>query len=465
MNLRRYLFIALQLCVAIVIVSACGGASAPAGSAPAGSNTAATSAPGAAAPAATTASGSGASAAGSQQYAGTTLRFLAANHPWADAIKTLLPDFEKQTGIKVNIEQYGEDQLTQKLTTEFTAGGSNIDVFMQRPLQEAKLYVQNNWYTDLNTYLNDPNKTPADYDLKDFSPASIGTEKVKNMMTGLPIVVEQEVLYYRKDLLPQPPKTLDELKADATKLNGQNGVFGFAARGQASPAVTQFSSFLYSFGGDWFDQTTRKATLNTPEAVAAFKFYGDLLRSYGPPGVQNMSWPQAVAIFAQGKVATYTDANSIFSNVLDPTKSTVADKTGIAQFPAGPKGSNMYSVTSWGLSMSANAPHKDAAWEFIKWATSKDIVLKTQSQGTVPGARQSVWDQPGATGKFPPDWVAAMKASVNGKPYDRPLVINVGKARDIIGTVITTAIQGGDVQKAADQANKDFQALLDQEKG
>jgi multiple sugar transport system substrate-binding protein len=43
-------------------------------------------------------------------------------------------------------------------------------------------------------------------------------------------------------------------------------------------------------------------------------------------------------------------------------------------------------------------------------------------------------------------------------------VINVGKARDIIGTVITAAIQGGDVQAAADKANQDFQALLDSEK-
>jgi len=51
-----------------------------------------------------------------------------------------------------------------------------------------------------------------------------------------------------------------------------------------------------------------------------------------------MSWPQAVAVFAQGKAALYTDADSISENVLNPTKSTVADKTGVAPFPAGPRG-------------------------------------------------------------------------------------------------------------------------------
>jgi hypothetical protein len=43
-------------------------------------------------------------------------------------------------------------------------------------------------------------------------------------------------------------------------------------------------------------------------------------------------------------------------------------------------------------------------------------------------------------------------------------VVQVQKARDIIGEVITTSIQGGDVAAAAKKAQADFQALLDTEK-
>lgn len=455
MDSRRWLFLlALVTALALLVVS-CGGAAAPATNAPAQGAAPKTDA-------------AQAPAAAAKPYAGTQLRFVGANHPWTEAIKPLLPDFEAKTGIKVNLEAYGEDQLTQKLTTEFTAGGSDIDVFMQRPLQEARQYTQNGWYADLNTFIKDANKTGADYAFDDFMPAAVGTTTVKNMLTSIPIVTESEVLYYRKDLLEkaglQPPKTLDELKNVVAKLtNKANNQYGFVARGQRSPAVTQFSSFLYSFGGDWFDAKTNKATLDTPEAIAAFKFYGDLLREYGPPGTLNMSWPQAVAVFGQGTAGAYTDANSIFANLLDPAKSQVADKTGVVVFPAGPKGQNMYSVTSWGLSMPSSAKNKDAAWEFIKWATSKDTTLKTQSQGAVPGARKSVWDTPEGKAKFPADWVAATQASSNGRPYDRPLVTQVGKARDIIGSVIVTSIEGGDVAAAAKQANAEFQALLDAE--
>jgi len=403
-----------------------------------------------------------------QPYKGANLRILVANHPWYDYIKTILPDFQKATGINVTLENYAENDLVQKLTTEFTAGGSTVDAFMQRPLQEGKLFAQNGWYVDLNTYVKDAKKTPDTYNFADFQKAAVGTETIKDMLTGVPLVTEQEVLYYRKDLYQaaglQPPKTLDELVAAAEKLTDKGKQqFGFIARGQGNPAVTQFSSYLYSYGGDWFDQTTKKATLNTPEAIAAFTLFGKLHKNYAPPGTTNMSWPQAVAVFAQGSVASYTDANSIFANLLDPAKSTVADKTGVVVFPAGPKGSVPYSVTSWGLSIAASSKNKDAAWEFVRWATSKEIVLKTQGEGAVPGARASVWADATGKSKFPADWVAAQVASANGRGYDRPLVVQVGAARDIIGTIITAAINGEDVKAAADKANADFQKLLDSE--
>jgi multiple sugar transport system substrate-binding protein len=61
----------------------------------------------------------------------------------------------------------------------------------------------------------------------------------------------------------------------------------------------------------------------------------------------------------------------------------------------------MYNVTSWGLAMYSGSQKKEAACEFIKWATSKEIVLKTQGEGAVPGARESVWADPAGFGGFP----------------------------------------------------------------
>ena len=402
-----------------------------------------------------------------QPYKGTTIRVVLANQPWSDAIRPMISEFEEATGIKVNAESYFEDQLSQKLLVEFASGTSTIDVFMQRPLQEAKQFQKNGWYTDLNQFTKDEKLAGPDWDIDDFFPSALLAETVDGVLTGVPIVTEQEIIYYRKDLFEEAgikvPTTMEELEAAAEYFNDPDtGFFGFVSRGQRSPAVTQFSSYLYSFGGN-FD-VDGKATLNTPEAIEAFTFYGNMLRKYGPPGVLNMSWPQALAIFAQGKAAMYTDASVFYSNMLDPDQSEVGELVGFAQFPAGSAGSRPYSIVSWGISMAKTSKNKEAAWEFIKWATSKAVTLRTQDR-QVPSARTSAWESEEGVANFPAQLVEVIKASSEGAmPYDRPNVIAVGQARDIVGTVIVTAIEGGNVRAAAERANSEYQMLLDNEK-
>lgn len=401
--------------------------------------------------------------AAAKPFAGKTVNLVTANHPWADAIKPLLPEFEAKTGAKVEVQSFFEDQLTQKLTVQFTSGSATPDVFMYRPLQEGKLFFKNGWLHPLDEYT----KKNASYDFADFSKSAIGTTTVDGKVAGIPIVTEQEILYYRKDLLQkaniQVPKTMDELVAAVKKLHDPSKeMYGFVARGQRSPLVTQVSSFLYAEGADFMKDD--KATLNTPEALKAFGTYADLLKNYGPPGVLNMSWPQAFGIFAQGKVAFLTDANSLYQNVTDKEKSTVADQVGFAPFPGGQAGSKPYNITSWGLAMNEKSANKDAAWAFIEWATSKEVVLQTQQKGN-PGARLSVWDKPEGTKGFPAELAAVIKESSKSlMDHDRPTVISVGEARDAVGAIVLKAMTGNDIKAAAEQANQELQAIIDKDK-
>jgi multiple sugar transport system substrate-binding protein len=249
------------------------------------------------------------------------------------------------------------------------------------------------------------------------------------------------------------------MMAAAEKLNDpNNGMYGFVARGQQNPAVTQFSGFLYAYGGDWIKDG--KSAIGTPEAVQAYKYYGDLLRKYGAPGVLNMNWPQAIAIFGQGKAAMYTDADSLYPNLLDKTKSVVTDKVGYAMFPAGPAGSHPYNVTSWALGVAKTSKNQDAAFEFVKWATSKDIVAQLQ-KGGLPGARDSVWNSPDGTAGFPPELAQVIQQSAAaGTDHDRPQVVHVSQARDIVGAPIVDSIQGKDVDASVKSADAKFNDFL-----
>lgn len=395
-----------------------------------------------------------------------TLRVTLANHVWTDIVKDKISEFESESGLKVELTQLGEDQLSDQYNVKLNAGSDEIDVMMYRPLQEGKLFAENGYLADLTDRVSDS----GDWNWDDFQSGPVGSTTYKDEVVGVPTITEQEVLYYRTDLLEaaglEAPKTLDDLEAAAKAVSEANpGVAGFVARTAKSAAVTQFSSFLYSFGGDFIDDKGNSA-IGSDEAKEAYAYYGGLLHNYGPENVStDMSWPEAAAIFAQGNAAFYTDASSLYKNLTEEENSTVFDSVGFAPFPAGPAGSKPYNVPSWALGVNAASENQDNAWKFIEWATSPEMTLEIQQAG-VPGARDSVWENPEGTASFPADLAKAVAiGSENGVGYDRPLVIAVAEAREIVGMPIVVAITGGDVDASVAEADEGFQKFLDNENG
>ena len=142
------------------------------------------------------------------------IRVLLANHPYGELLKAAIPEFEKQSGIKVNAESLQESQLSTKLTTEFATKSSSVDVFMTRPLQEGKLFAKNNWFEPL-----------AGYDFADYPATAMSVSTYGGKPSIVPLVTEWQVLFYRKDLLAaaglKVPTNFNELAAAAQKQIGR----------------------------------------------------------------------------------------------------------------------------------------------------------------------------------------------------------------------------------------------------
>ena len=398
------------------------------------------------------------------QAPSTTLRVTLANHVWTENVKKAIPEFEKATGLKVELTQLAEDQLSDQYNVKLNAGTSEIDVMMYRPLQEGRLFAQNKYLADLSARA----KGAADWALADFQASPMSATTYQDKIVGIPIITEREVLYYRKDLLTklgiEVPKTLEELEAAAKKIKESEGIAGFVARTGKTAAVTQFSSFLFSMGGDFVD-AAGKAAVNSAEAKSAYELYGRLIREYGPANVStDMSWPEAMAVFTQGQAAVYTEADSLYKNATDPAKSKVSDTVGFAQFPAGPAGSKPYNIPSWALGVNEASTNQENAWKFVEWATGKEQVLAQQKSG-IPGARTSVWESADGTGSYPDDLAKAITDSAKvGVDHDRPVVAQVVKAREAVGQPIVDSITGGDVAASVEKAQTAFQSVLDAEK-
>ena len=114
--------------------------------------------------------------------------------------------------------------------------------------------------------------------------------------------------------------------------------------------------------------------------------------------------------------------------------------------------------------MNEASENQDNAWKFIEWATSKAQTLENQKAG-VPGARTSVVGRPRGDLDLPEGPRRGQRGQAkNGVGHDRPLVVKVAEAREIVGQPIVDAITGKDAAASADAANEAFQKFLDDEK-
>lgn len=389
------------------------------------------------------------------------LRIMAINHVWSQAVRRRLDEFEDLVGRRVSMTLLTADQLASSYNVKLNASGTDIDVMMVRALQEQALFAHNDWLVDLTDRVTGD----ADFAWDDFQDAPRETSTTAGKVLSVPVVTERPVLYYRKDLaadLGGVPGTLDELMAASEEVAGRaGGMYGYVGRGQRSGAVSQWSSFLYSYGGDFV--VDGASGIGTSQALAAYEYYGRLLGRTGPPGATNMSLEQAMPIFAQGKAAFYIDADAIYSSFLDPkiTNRTVRETVGFAPFPAGPAGARPHNIPSWSLGISRFSLLRDDAWQFIRWAAGVTQSRALQAEEGVPGARTSVWSAPETLKKFPPELAEAMRVNTSrGIGYDRPRVLQVGRARDIIGRPLVASILGEPVGPVAQDADAEFSEFL-----
>ena len=397
-----------------------------------------------------------------------TLNVVGVNNVISEVILEKLDDLYEKHGIRINFQQFSNEQASNKLAVSFAAGGSDVDAFMFRPLDETLLFSANGWLESLTPYIE---ADEAAANVEDYYDASLGLcrNPETDDIVGFPLMVESAVVYYNKPLfaekgITEVPKTMQEMYDYAAMLDDpDNDIYGFACRGAGNPSVTQFSTFLRAFGGDFFDKDGN-AAINTPEAIEAFEFYGKILRDYGPDGVLNMGWTDTWNLFTQGKAAMRLDANTNIGSFNPDDSLLPLEDMGFFQIPVGPRGDHGdFLITAWAIGVSSGSANKEAAYTFANWAASSEMQIEVQKRGG-SGARKSCWAENYSA------WPAELQSVTNDAalvavPTDRPYMTNVSKARDIIGEVVVAAIEGNaDIKALADQKNLEFQALLDSER-
>lgn len=332
-----------------------------------------------------------------KEFDGVTINGATFQHGYQAAIKELLPEFTEKAGITVNLDLQAFPIYNQRMDLELSTQGSAYD-FCNITFPYSGRWVGSGWLDPLDDFVNDPNATPAEFSADDFISGAQAAYQSNGKTYGFAWVTGVQMLAAsRADLIEKAglkmPTTLDEMMAVCQEVHSPQ----IAAFGNDKLHNWQFPPYLMAFGGRVFEDPSAGAltpVLDRPEAVKAAEFYATLLSKYGPSGVLSYTDDQVQRAQFAGRVNMRSQSLDWLLPIGKSQDSKTRDTVRYAAMPAGPAGS-FPGVNSQGYGIPAGARQKRAAWEFIKWAVSKEMVLKMAlEKNQVSVSRRSALQDP-----------------------------------------------------------------------
>ena len=402
------------------------------------------------------------------KYAGQTVTFSVPAHPHYDAMMKVLPEFTKETGIKVEVDKLAMGRMKEKQLLEMAKPQGDFDLGCYVVMWKTE-YVTKKLIQPLQPFFDNPALADPAYDMKDVVPiylenlGMVGGPKgylagPGAKLYGMPYGAETSVLAYRRDIFAKhnlkPPETYEEFTKLLRVIKDKEGIGALASRGQAGhQCVHAWLLHLNPLGGAVFDEKWRPRFADET-GIAALKFLQEVVAT-GPAGIAGYGQGESNTAFLQGQAAMYLDSTSIAGLVNDPAKSQIAGKVSYALHPKGVRRSSQSG--GLGLAIPRNAKNADAAFLLMQWLTSKAQDKAVTRAGGAPMRNSTLADA--ELVRQYPEFITFREALKHSNPDWRPIIsvwdrINV----QALGVGISEALTG---RKTAEAALKDVVPVVE----
>ncbi|BER92649.1 sugar ABC transporter substrate-binding protein [Atrimonas thermophila] len=398
-----------------------------------------------------------------RQFEGTAISVLSIPHAYGLALEPYIPEFEKLTGIRVNLEFLGEDELRRKRTIDLSMGTGLYDV-MSVGLSIIPQYAQAGWLADLKPYISNPLLTDdAWYNYEGIgAPFRKWNTTEDGRVMAIPGNFSGPIFWYRTDIFDKygfvPPDTWEELidlkKKLQEKLDADpeyQNVYAFCTRGWTGPGANTWTicPVIYDYGGRIFDENM-KAVFNSTEAVKALEVYREAQVGYGnPPGSEGIDMYTMVDMFAAGNLASMFAGIDHIVFIGDPQKSKVVDVWDASIPPRGPAG-RYSSLWTWSFGINYASRHKEPAWLFVQWATSKPVQERMGPLGTP--TRLELWTTEPFQKLKQKGWIKAAMWYVENGTVTEPLIPEFREVGEAMSVAFSKILRGEPIKESLDEA-------------
>jgi multiple sugar transport system substrate-binding protein len=319
-------------------------------------------------------------------------------------IQKIVDGFQTKSGVQVKVVPIAEDQLASQIQSA-SAAGSLPDVMGPMSLG----FVQNLATDDLADS-EAANEVVESLGRDTFSQRALKLVESDGKPMGVPSDTWTQLLVYRKDLFDkaglETPDTFEKILTAATKLKqgSQNGIV--AATKSADSFTEQTFEYFALANGCQLTDDQGGIQLTSPQCVATFKFYDDMIKNGSAKGGQDVDTTRA-AYFA-GKSAMIVWSSFLLDELAGlrndalPTcpecrsdKRFLSKNSGVVTAIKGPDGGEPAQFGEISNYVVVKDGNVDAAKQFVEYMMSDGYVdwLAVTPEGRFP-ARTGTKDNP-----------------------------------------------------------------------
>lgn len=344
---------------------------------------------------------------------------------------------EKNPNIKVQIISVGWKDLNSKIIQLFQAKESpDIMLTGSRTLKQL---VDMGAAENLSPFMKDDFKSKRVENV-------LKTAQIDGKQYGIPMAFSSRALYYRTDLIQNPPKNWDELLQTAREVHAKDSkVYGFAIPTDLESGTDEILNFIYQNGGRIVDKDG-KYTLNSKENVEALTYLKKFSDEGLIPDPVSMKRNDQATLFKNGNLAMF---------VSGPWEKEEMDKSeykyGVAELPVGKFSAETLVTDSY--VMSSQSKHKEAAWKFIEFMGQPEYQRPvSEAFGWFPVLKDEEKDE-----RFNDEFMKPFAAKIkDGVP--EPQVSNWDTFNKTFVTAVQKVLTGkATPQEALDQAQSELE--------
>jgi multiple sugar transport system substrate-binding protein len=306
---------------------------------------------------------------------------------------------EHEGQVRVSWQEMAQDTdaYRRQLVSDFLVGAAEIDVIAADVIWTAE-FAGRGWVRDLSSWFY------GAYEPEAFLDAALNSTAYRNRIWGIPWYTDAGMLFYRRDLLDAtgfdgPPATWNELKEMALRVRQDSGVsYGFVFQGaEYEGGVANALEYVWSAGGSVLAPgisiagafgerliETASVVINSPQSVEGLAIArGMITDGAAPEEVTTFREEESLQAFIRGEAVFMRNWPYAYGLLDDPQRSALTpDQVGVAPIPKAVASERSYScLGGWNLMISRASRNADAAWAFIRYATSPERQRRRALEG------------------------------------------------------------------------------------